>query len=49
MYIPFIYSVIFSTNSRNRRAYWSGRTVEISAADPCFTVLAACAVRFLIP
>ena len=45
----FVYSVIFSTNSRKRRAYCSGCTVDISAAEPCFTVLAACAVRFLIP
>ena len=43
------YSMILSTNSRNLLAYWSGRTVEISAPAPCLTVLAACAVRFFTP
>ena len=35
--------------SKNRLAYWSGLTVEISAPAPCFTALAAWAVRFFIP
>ena len=43
------YSNTLLMKSRKRRAYCSGLTVEISAPAPCFTVLAACAVRFFIP
>ncbi len=35
--------------SKNRLAYCSGCTVEISAVVPCLTVLAACAVRLRKP
>lgn len=43
------HSIHFEIKSKNRRAYWSGRTVDISAPAPCLTVFAACAVRFFIP
>ena len=35
------YSMHFEMNSINRFAYWSGRTVDISAPVPCLTVFAA--------
>lgn len=43
------HSIHFEIKSKNRRAYWSGRTVDISAPAPCLTVFAACAVRFFMP